>query len=66
MESLSYAWDSFTMGFPPEMIFMLLGFVVLVLLVTGPGLWSESWGWKWLDKQGKKPAEKAKDQAPKA
>jgi ABC-type transport system involved in cytochrome c biogenesis permease subunit len=26
----------------------LLGVMVLAILVTGPGLWSESWGWWWV------------------
>jgi hypothetical protein len=30
---------------------MIVGVVVLTLLgllLTGPGMWSERWGWKWL------------------
>jgi hypothetical protein len=27
----------------------ILGLPLLVLLLTGPGLWSETWGWDLLD-----------------
>jgi hypothetical protein len=33
----------------------LLGVAALLLLVTGPGLWSETWGWWWVRKP-KRPA----------
>ncbi len=32
----------------------LLGVVVLTVLtvlVTGPGLWSEKWGWSWFERK---------------
>ena len=32
----------------------LIGVVVLTLLtilLTGPGMWSEKWGWKWFEKR---------------
>jgi hypothetical protein len=31
---------------------MPIGLTVLALLLTGPGMWSDSWGWGWL--QGKR------------
>lgn len=27
---------------------MPVGLTLLALLLTGPGMWSESWGWGWL------------------
>ncbi len=35
----------------------LLGVVVLTVLtvlVTGPGMWSEKWGWGWLTRERRK------------
>jgi hypothetical protein len=29
----------------------LLGVLVLTILLTGPGLWSERWGWWWLSEK---------------
>ena len=29
----------------------LLVVLVLAILVTGPGLWSDDWGWWWLRKR---------------
>jgi hypothetical protein len=26
--------------------------LVLALLVTGPGMWSDAWGWWWVRKRG--------------
>lgn len=31
-----------------ELLAPLLGVLVLTLLVTGPGMWSEKWGWWWM------------------
>lgn len=33
-----------------RLLLPLLGVLVLALLVTGPGMWSERWGWWWLPK----------------
>ncbi len=36
----------------------LLGVVVLTVLtvlVTGPGLWSDTWGWGWFTRDRRKP-----------
>jgi hypothetical protein len=30
----------------------LLIVLVLAVLVTGPGMWSDSWGWWWVRKPG--------------
>lgn len=43
---------------PLDIVLSFIGFIALVLLVTGPGLWSENWGWKWLNKLDQPPAEK--------
>ena len=37
------------MGFNLPTILVVLGIVALTLLLTGPGLWSEKWGWRWFD-----------------
>jgi len=37
----------------PEVWYFLvivIGLPLLLLLLTGPGMWSEKWGWKALDK----------------
>jgi hypothetical protein len=41
-------------GFEPDMYFWIavIGFPVLILLLTGPGMWSEKWGWKTMDRIG--------------
>jgi hypothetical protein len=31
-----------------RLVLPLLGVLVLTLLVTGPGLWSDAWGWGWV------------------
>ena len=30
-----------------------VGLTLLTLLLTGPGMWSERWGWGWLKKRRK-------------
>ncbi|HEX8910157.1 MAG TPA: hypothetical protein VF805_13225 [Anaeromyxobacteraceae bacterium] len=30
-------------------LLVILGLVGLTLLLTGPGLWSEKWGWRWFE-----------------
>jgi len=37
---------------------MPIGLTVLGLLLTGPGMWSESWGWGWLRKRDGRPPER--------
>lgn len=34
------------MEIQPFWIVVIVGLTVLTLLLTGPGLWSEKWGWK--------------------
>ncbi len=29
-------------------LFVVVGLTALTVLLTGPGLWSEKWGWWWL------------------
>jgi hypothetical protein len=31
-------------------LIIVLGLPLLLLLLTGPGMWSEKWGWRTLDK----------------
>jgi hypothetical protein len=36
-----------------RLVLAALGLTVLTILLTGPGLWSESWGWWWMrDRRG--------------
>ena len=37
-----------------EYIWFTLGIVALTLLLTGPGLWSEKWGWSLLKRFNRK------------
>jgi hypothetical protein len=34
--------------------YFLIGLLVLTVLLTGPGLWSEKWGWGTLGRLGKR------------
>lgn len=34
-----------------SLVLPLLVVMVLALLVTGPGMWSEKWGWWWFKKK---------------
>lgn len=34
---------------------MPIGLTLLGLLLTGPGMWSERWGWGWLRRRGERP-----------
>jgi hypothetical protein len=42
------------MGLNLPTILVVLAIVALTLLLTGPGLWSEKWGWRWFDGARKK------------
>jgi hypothetical protein len=33
-----------------KLLLPLLAVLVLTILVTGPGMWSEKWGWWWMRK----------------
>ncbi len=39
---------------------IVVGLTLLTLLLTGPGMWSEKWGWGWFEKKkdGEQPASK--------
>ena len=43
------------MGITWEMLAMVAFLTVLALLFTGPGMWSERWGWKWFGDEKKRP-----------
>lgn len=36
---------------------VVIGLTLATILLTGPGMWSEKWGWKWLERrrERKKP-----------
>lgn len=40
-----------------KLLWPLLAILVLALLVTGPGMWSDAWGYWWIkrDEDGKPP-----------
>lgn len=42
------------MGLNLPTVLVILGLVALTLLLTGPGLWSEKWGWRWFEGRKKK------------
>jgi hypothetical protein len=31
----------------------VVGLTTLTVLLTGPGLWSERWGWRWFEKRAR-------------
>ena len=39
-------------------VLMPIGLTALAILLTGPGMWSEKWGWSLLERKKKEPAEK--------
>jgi hypothetical protein len=46
------------MNISAEMIVFVVGLTLLGLLFTGPGMWSERWGWRWFrrrDRGGGEP-----------
>ncbi|HYS79793.1 MAG TPA: hypothetical protein VEM76_03735 [Anaeromyxobacteraceae bacterium] len=38
------------MGLDLLTVLGVLGLTLLTLLLTGPGMWSEKWGWSWFGK----------------
>jgi hypothetical protein len=36
-----------------SLLLPLLAVLVLAVLVTGPGMWSEKLGWRWLERLGR-------------
>ena len=40
------------MGITGEIVLFVVGLTVLALVLTGPGMWSEKWGWRWFGKDG--------------
>jgi hypothetical protein len=38
------------MRFDPWILLAPAGLTVLGVLLTGPGMWSERWGWGWLER----------------
>jgi hypothetical protein len=45
-------------------LFVVVGLTALTVLLTGPGLWSESWGWWWLKDRKKPPPDRSHDDKP--
>jgi hypothetical protein len=39
----------------------VLGLTVLTLLLTGPGMWSEKWGWRWFTQDDKRKDDKREE-----
>jgi hypothetical protein len=44
----------------------IVGLIVLTIVLTGPGLWSENWGWGFLDRVFGRGAKKVGPEAKKA
>jgi hypothetical protein len=51
------------MGLNLPTVLGVLGLTILTLLLTGPGMWSEKWGWGWFTKHDKAEGEK-REEAP--
>lgn len=53
---LSAKLNAAMFGLDRTQVIGLVVLLVLTVLLTGPGLWSETWGWGWLTKKkdGKK------------
>lgn len=50
-------------------LLIVVGLTVLCLLLTGPGMWSEKWGWGWFSKGergdgAERPAGEAREPPP--
>jgi hypothetical protein len=48
-------------------LLIVVGLTVLCLLLTGPGMWSENWGWGWFSRGKEKrdrPASPPTDRPP--
>jgi hypothetical protein len=39
------------MEIPLSLVLPLIAILALTLLVTGPGMWSEEWGWWWVKRR---------------
>ena len=51
------------MGLNLSTVLGVLGLTILTLLLTGPGMWSEKWGWGWFTKRDKAVGDK-REEAP--
>ena len=51
------------MGLNLSTVLGVLGLTILTLLLTGPGMWSEKWGWGWFTKRDKAEGDK-REEAP--
>jgi hypothetical protein len=47
------------MEIDPRWLLGVVVLTVLTVLVTGPGMWSEKWGWGWLDRSRRERKPKA-------
>jgi hypothetical protein len=43
------------MGVEWALLLPLLGVMVIAILITGPGLWSDAWGFWWVHKEKRPP-----------
>lgn len=43
---------------------IVIGLTLLCVLLTGPGMWSEKWGWGWFSRAEKGPARQAEERRP--
>jgi hypothetical protein len=37
---------------------MPIGLTLLGLLLTGPGMWSDAWGWGWIRRRSERPQDR--------
>jgi hypothetical protein len=49
------------MDIPLSLVLPLAGILVLALLVTGPGMWSEEWGWWWVKRRRDRGGREGRD-----
>ena len=49
------------MGLNLPTLLAVLGLTVLTLLLTGPGMWSDKWGWGWFTKHDERKDEKREE-----
>ena len=45
------------MRLDPWMLLVPAGLTVIGILLTGPGMWSEKWGWRWLERPRRRRAD---------
>jgi hypothetical protein len=52
--------------FGNDFVLPIVALIVLTVVLTGPGLWSENWGWGWLERAFGRKEKKAPPEGPRA